>query len=131
MGKINSRSKGANGEREAARWLQQKFKLEKLPERNLEQVRHGGFDLNGFEPFAMEIKRCETLSLRNWWVQVVNACDIHHIPVVMYRRNREKWRFLISAKNLGLKNGYVRLEEREFILWAKLQMENEYEGTHG
>ena len=123
MGKINSRAKGAAGEREAADWLQRKFKLEKKPQRNLEQVRSGGFDLDGFEPFAMEIKRCEALSLRNWWVQVTSACYNGQIPVVMYRRNREKWRFLISARYIGLKNGYMRLEEREFILWAKLIME--------
>lgn len=116
--KINSRSKGANGEREAATWLAKKFKLEKVPQRNLEQVRSGGFDLIGFEPFALEIKRCQVLSLRAWWVQVVNACPPGAHPVVMYRQNHQSWRFLISAKNIGLRNGFIQLEEREFTLWA-------------
>ena len=126
MSRINGRNKGANGEREAAKWLKLKFKLEHEPERNLEQVRFGGsgktqagFDLQGFQPFCFEIKRCEKLDLRSWWVQCVHAVTADYpVPVVMFRQNRGKWRFLISAKYIGLKNAFICLEEREFILWA-------------
>jgi hypothetical protein len=121
---VNARSKGANGEREAAKWLQEKFKLEKTPQRNLEQVREGGFDLTGFHPFALEIKRCQVLAKRKWWLQVVNACMEWHVPVVMFRQNGNSWSFLISAKFLGLNTGFIQLEEREFILWAKNILNN-------
>jgi len=122
---INGLKKGKSGEREAAAWLKLKFKLETLPQRNLEQYRYGahvnstGYDLVGFPPFCFEIKRVETLNLRSWWVQVVNATtEEYHIPVVMFRQNRKKWNFLISAKEIGCTNGFIHLEEREFLQWA-------------
>ena len=119
MNRINVRSKGANGEREAASWLQQQFKLEHRPERNLEQVRRGGHDLLGFSPFAFEIKRSQAIDKRNWWLQAVTSCTEEYcIPVVMWRPNNQPWRFLISAKNIGIKTGYIQLEQREFVFWA-------------
>jgi len=127
MGRINGRNKGANAEREAARWLKIQFKLEHEPERNLEQYRFGGkgktqagFDLQGFQPFCFEIKRVEVLALRSWWVQCVHAVtDEYPVPVVMFRQNRGKWRFLISAQNIGLKAGFIQLEDREFKRWVE------------
>lgn len=123
---VNARSKGANGEREAAVWLEKTFSLENRPERNLEQVRSGGYDLTGFYPFALEIKRCERTDKRKWWIQVINSCRDGEIPVVMFRRNKERWRFLISAKYLGLNTGFIQLEEKEFVRWASniLKREN-------
>jgi len=123
---VNGRAKGANGEREAAKWLQLNFGLANCPQRNLEQVRSGGHDLVGFEPFAFEVKRCEAVSLRKWWLQcVTSASKLHMVPVVMFRQNNKPWRFLISAKHIGLQNGFIQLEEREFILWAKLIIKRE------
>jgi len=120
MGRINSRQKGANGEREAAEWLATNFKLASKPERNLEQVRQGGHDLIGFPPFAFEVKRQEVLEKRKWWLQAINSLtDEYSIPVVMYRQNRKKWKFLISANYLGLKNGYIELEIKEFKEWVE------------
>ena len=120
---VHALNKGKEGERQAAKWLKLKFKLETEPMRNLDQTRSGGFDLVGFPPFAFEIKRCETLSLRSWWIQVVNSATTEYsIPVVMFRQNRGKWSFLISAQYVGLTNGYIRLEEVEFIKWANLQL---------
>ena len=117
---VNSRSTGAAGEREAAKWLQSKFKLEKAPERNLEQARSGGFDLIGFPPFAWEVKRCEQVDKRGWWLQAkTSTTDKYSIPVVMFRKNKGKWKFLISVNYIGLPTGFLQLEEREFILWAK------------
>lgn len=121
---INGRAKGAGGEREAAIWLQEKFNLAELPQRNLEQVRSGGFDLIGFEPFAFEIKRSEAVDKRAWWNQVKKCTDSRHIPVVMYRKNRQPWRFLIDAEVLGIHYGFVQLEAREFILWGKTLLKN-------
>lgn len=116
---VNARSKGANGEREAADWLQQNLKLEFKPERNLEQVRSGGYDLNGLEPLCFEIKRCEAIAKRAWWVQAKTATVPGQYPVVMYRKNRQPWRFLISANLIGNERGYLQLEAQEFIEWAR------------
>ena len=118
---MNVRNKGANGEREAAKWLELELRLEPgSMQRNLEQCRSGGFDLIGCPPFAFEVKRCQVLSKRDWWLQVVTGCNSeYNIPVVMYRQNNKKWKFLISAKWLGLENGYIELEVREFIAWFR------------
>jgi hypothetical protein len=124
MKMVNARSKGAAGEREAAKWLQAQFGLEHCPQRNLEQVRSGGYDLTGFHPFAFEIKRCEAIAKRDWWLQIVHSHRPGEIPVVMYRRNKQPWRFLISAVHLGLKTGFIQLESREFIMFAQARMES-------
>jgi len=116
---VSARSKGASGEREAALWLQEKFHLEETPKRNLEQVRSGGFDLTGFDPFAVEVKRCQTLAKRDWWIKLKKETPPFMEPVVMYRKNRQPWRFLISASNIGLSSGYIQLEAAEFVNWAK------------
>lgn len=86
----------------------------------MEQVRSGGHDLLGFPPFAFEIKRCETVSKRSWWLQAVNSVTgTYTVPIVMFRQNGKKWKFLISAKHLYIKNGFIQLEEREFVMWVK------------
>jgi hypothetical protein len=132
------KNKGANGEREAAVWLQTKFNLEHLPQRNLEQVRfkgrgrvQKGHDLIGFEPFGIEVKRQEVLALRTWWRQAKVASHRSHtpsIPVVMYRRNRKQWKFLIGAQWIGLEVGFIHLESQEFIDWANLILDKIAQG---
>jgi len=95
--------------------------LQKTPERNLDQVRNGGSDINEVAPFMFEVKRCEALTKRDWWVQVKKAANTvpGSIPVVAYRQNRKPWKFLISAQFIGLEKGFVQLEEVEFTQWLK------------
>jgi len=118
---INGRSKGAGGERELCRWLQDTLGLQRTPERNLDQVRNGGADVCEVSPFLFEVKRCEAVSKRAWWVQVMKAArqTPGSIPVVAYRQNRKPWRFLISASYVGLEIGFIQLEEMEFTNWLK------------
>lgn len=117
---INIRSKGQSGEREFCKWLQKTLKLEELPSRNLDQVRCGGADVLGVIPFVFEIKRCETLSLKSWWKQVVTAAFYpEDIPVVAYRQNRKKWKFLISSVYVGVPGSFIQLEEEVFKKWLK------------
>ena len=118
---INGRGKGAEGERSFCRWLQETLKLQKTPERNLDQVRNGGADINEVAPFMFEVKRCEALAKRDWWVQIKKASNTvpGSIPVVAYRQNRKPWKFLISAQFIGLEKGFIQLEEVEFAKWLK------------
>lgn len=118
MPKINARSKGAAGEREFCVWLKNELKLDFLPTRNLEQVREGGADIMTVPPFAFEVKRCQGLAFRDWWRQVSIACvDTDRVPVVAYRQNGKKWKFLLSAKLIGLPVGFIQLEEIEGRKW--------------
>ena len=117
--RINGIKKGKAGEREAANWLAKRFNLAESPTRNLDQTREGGHDLNGFPPFCIEVKRQETLSKRDWWLQVTaSVTKEYSIPVVMYRQNHKKWKFLISARYIGISTGFIELEIREFEMWA-------------
>ncbi len=129
---INGRAKGSAGEREFCQWLYDTFKLDKIPERNLEQTREGGADVLGMPPFIFEVKRQEKLDLDTWWLQVLSAVrelnievveiDVTHIPVVAFRQNNQKWEFLISAKHIGLRHGFVRLQSLRFVQWAKAEL---------
>ena len=115
---INARKKGASGERECAQWLKDLLNLEVAPERNLEQVRHGGYDLK-VDDFIFEVKRQQTLSFRKWWLQVVTASKeyVGAEPVVIYRQNKQPWRILISARYIGLSHGYMALGSIESRQW--------------
>jgi hypothetical protein len=119
---VNGRAKGAAGEREFGRWLEENLGLQDRPQRNLEQVRSGGADIIDVPPFNFEVKRCEAIARRKWWVQVVQSCTDGQVPVVAYRKNRQPWRFLISAKNIGLEKGFIQLEEFEARQWLILQL---------
>ena len=71
MAKINSRQKGAAGEREVAKILQQVVNGVALQcgyvsptiRRNTEQSQIGGEDLTGLPWYSFEIKRCERVEL--------------------------------------------------------------------
>lgn len=126
MSKINSRAKGAAGEREFCKWLYENFDLEEMPTRNLDQVRDGGADVI-VNPFAFEVKRCEKLELHKWWAQVTTAVAQEGIayqlePVVAYRQNKGEWNFLISARHLGLDKGFIKVGRFVFKKWVKLKL---------
>ncbi len=88
------RNKGARGERELAKLLEENLGLEVT--RNLLQPREGGYDLKGL-PVALEVKRCEQLRLKEWWHQAVKqALDTNKLhPVLAWRQNGKKWTFRV------------------------------------
>lgn len=92
-----ARAKGSSGEHEAIALLNgwalvAGYRL--TLERNLEQVRKGGSDINGVPGMDIEVKRVEANGINQWWAQVCRAADkagTH--PFLMYRKNRQPWRF--------------------------------------
>lgn len=96
---LNAKAKGSGGEREAARLLQTwaaDIGIEVDPTRNLEQVRGGGYDLNGVPGLGIEVKRVETLNVTGWWRQATRqAAADGTVPVLMWRQNRRPWRFKV------------------------------------
>jgi Holliday junction resolvase len=98
---INIRTKGATAERELAALLTgwaanggHRLTLE----RNLDQVRGGGFDLNGVPFLAIEVKRQENLAVNTWWAQCVRQADAAgFIPFLAYRQNNKPWRFRVRT----------------------------------
>jgi len=121
---MGAKQKGKTGEAEACEWLgKYLFEGNVRPEPNNKQV-HIGCDII-VPPFIVEVKRRETLSLDQWWIQICKVdrhllkMDREFIPVVMFRQNRRDWEFLISANTIGCKIGYVRLKSNRFLEWAK------------
>ena len=95
MGKA-SRTKGANGEREALKLLGEELGV--MLTRNLQQTREGGGDCLCINGFAIEIKRQERLSRPAWWKQACEqAARIGVEPMLLYRRSREPWRAFIHT----------------------------------
>lgn len=116
---INGKRKGANSEREFAKWIKALLNLDFEPKRNYAQAAEGGADIINVGNFRIEVKRCEKLALRAWWVQVCHGAGSEDIPVVAYRQNRKMWRLLVSAKLIGLKHGFIILEPYEAAEWLE------------
>ena len=91
-----SRLKGKGGEREFAKLLQEGLGIEF--NRNLDQVRNGGYDLVGLDKLAIEVKRCETLCIPAWWRQAISQAKEGQTPVLAYRQSRMPWTVIVPAK---------------------------------
>jgi len=109
---INSRTKGATGEREFSRLVLDVLGV-KLA-RNLEQSRSGGHDLEavGDEPaaqalnrFAIECKRYAAITpglLSRFWLQAESqAARALRIPVLAFRSDRQEWRVLVPLRAIN------------------------------
>lgn len=108
-----SRNKGQRGEREAAALLMgwSKEVVEYLRSegrtvadvelvRNLMQTRAGGYDIEGLDWMALEVKRQETLNVSGWWKQTLEQAGLDasgkpQVPVLMWRQNGGKWQFKV------------------------------------
>jgi hypothetical protein len=130
-----AKSKGSAGEREAADLLRgwalaAGFEVE--PTRNLEQVRSGGYDLNGVPGLGIEVKRVEALNVTGWWKQATRQADQDGTtPVLMWRQNRRPWRFKArvwaavyspcktSGATVALE---VEMDQSQFRLWYEMHL---------
>ena len=97
MGGKKSRSKGQRGEREVASILNERLGLES--KRNLAQYQEGGFDLIGIPNYAIEVKRCEKISVEKWWDQSKEqAEEVGLVPLLFYRKNNQEWKVVMDIK---------------------------------
>ena len=95
---INSRSKGASGERELIREIELETGIRL--ERNLAQSFGGGHDLIGLDHWAIECKRYATISNADkaaFWAQAVRQAQrVDKAPAVCFRADRAPWRVLVA-----------------------------------
>lgn len=109
---INSRAKGANGEREFCRLIFEHLGVELV--RNLNQSRTGGHDLTptGTDPvstaldaFAIEVKRYREITpamLAGFWHQAERqAHRAAKAPALAYREDRREWRVLLPLNAIN------------------------------
>ena len=91
----SAREKGKEGEREAGRILSEILGVDGIKRNLMAQARDGGTDLTGLKYLAVEVKRQETLSLPARWRQTCQQAPSGKIPLLMFRRNRTPWYFVL------------------------------------
>ena len=114
-------SKGKRAERELARLLQER--LGGSVSRNLQQTRDGGFDLTGpvLERVALEVKRCERLSISSWWKQTCRQADESgRLPVLAFKQSRKPWNFIVALGDFF--DGF-EVGERSLDMCATLRLD--------
>lgn len=103
MGKINSRAKGAAGERELASYLRdQGWQKARRTQQYAGNPEGGSGDVvcENF-PFHIEGKRCEALKPEEWMAQAKKDCPEGKIPAVFFRRNgRKEWLVVLTADDV-------------------------------
>ena len=103
MGKINSRAKGAAGERELANYLrEQGWQKARRTQQFAGNPEGGSGDVvcENF-PFHIEGKRCQALKPEEWIEQAKRDCPEGKIPAVFFRRNgRKEWLVILTADSV-------------------------------
>lgn len=103
MGRINSRAKGAAGEREFIKELGL-YLGDQMMKRNLEQTRVGGHDIVGLDGWAIEVKRYKAIKegdIANFWEQAVEQAQrVGAKPVLAYREDFRSWRVRVPLSLL-------------------------------
>jgi Holliday junction resolvase len=95
---INSRQKGARGEREWAQWLRDNLGIEA---RRGQQFAGGtdSPDVIGLEGTHCEVKRVEKLNISKAMEQAERDCGDNNLPYVAHRKNGEEWLITIRARD--------------------------------
>ncbi len=110
MAKINSRAKGAAGERE----------FSNLCKKHGFQTRRGqqysgieGKDVVGLDGIHIEVKRVERLNVSQAIGQAIRDKTDGEIPIVAHRKNREDWLVTMTADNwFKLYKAYLKEVEK-------------------
>jgi hypothetical protein len=125
MAKSFAQSKGARGEREIVNILQpivDKVYNESGKEppsllRNSLQSREGGYDLIGLDWMALEVKRCETLSIPAWTRQCIEQARAGQTPILIYKQNNRAWKVMMHG--LLVPGGSTNLK-----VWMEISVES-------
>lgn len=110
--KINSRSKGKRGERDAinkvlqplvSKVYQRHGLVPPVVARNLQQWDAGGYDIIGLDWLACEVKFCEKFNLKKWWSQTLSQTKHGQVPLLLFRKSRGQF----SAMTWGMMPTFV------------------------
>ena len=94
----SQRMKGKVGEREFLNLLGQSIGLSESLARNLGQSHAGGADCICIDGLAIEVKRCEQLTISTWWAQAdrqASGMIPARVPVLAYRQSRRPWMVVV------------------------------------
>lgn len=131
---INVRTKGADGERQVAKVLNEivnrllavyGIPVPERPviQRNQNQTAVGGNDLSNTFGLGIEIKRQEQLSINTWWKQCTDAAlRNNEFPVLIYRQNKGAWRVVMHTwAQLPAGTGATAVQVRSEMSWETFQ----------
>jgi hypothetical protein len=96
-------------------------------QRNLKQVQQGGFDLDGLDWIAIEIKHHKQTSLGSWWAQTLKQATGERLPVLIWKPHGGQWRVRMRGQ-IALCNGQaVRCvidmpDMDSFLVWFELEL---------
>jgi hypothetical protein len=141
MARINSRTKGANAERQVVHLLQPIINEEyaiagiepPMLQRNQMQSHMGGYDIVGIDWIALEVKFYKQITdakVAQWWKQCVDQASNGELPILIYRQNQGRWHIRMfaslplapSAKHI-VAPAIVSVES--FILWFRYKLKVE------
>lgn len=98
---MNSRAKGAQGERELAKKLRE-YGYEARRGQQFSGA-NGDPDVVGLDGIHIECKRVERLNLEDWMAQSRRDARDGEIPVVMHRKNHCEWLVTMTLEDwIGL-----------------------------
>ena len=109
---INSRQKGAAGEREFAKWLNDTFGLNARRGQQFCGLSGNSDVVDGIAGTHPEIKRVERLNIHDAIDQSVRDCADNNVPFVAHRRNRKPWLITIRAEDLILFMDKIQLAKK-------------------
>lgn len=112
--KINSKQKGAVGERELAQLLRNQGWMDARRGVQYSGLK-GDADVVGVQGIHIECKRCQQVSDEKWLQQAEHDARIGEIPVVIYRRNHEQWKLLIRQDLANLVWQTLTAEQKQSI----------------
>lgn len=88
---VNSRAKGANGERELSHKLNEYgFSTRRTVQYN-GKAEEGQADLCGLDGIHIECKRVERLNLYDAMAQAIHDAKVGELPTVFHRKNHSEW----------------------------------------
>ena len=96
--KINSRQKGARGERELAKKLFDVFGIS--ARRGQQYCGIEGKDVVGIDKVHVECKRVEKLNLEKAMQQAIQDASPDDVPAVFHRKSRQPWLVTVRIEQL-------------------------------
>ena len=109
---INSRQKGAAGEREFAKWLNDTFGVNARRGQQFCGLSGNADVVDGIPGTHPEVKRVERLNIHDAVDQAVRDCADNNVPFVAHRRNRKPWLITIRAEDLILFMDKIQLAKK-------------------
>ena len=97
MAKINSKQKGARGEREWAKICREQGFTEARRGQQYSGIE--GEDVIGLPGIHIEVKRVERLNISNAIRQAVRDKKEEEMPIVAHRKDREEWLVTMRAED--------------------------------